>query len=270
MRRLLGWATLLGAREARTYDAFLQLGADPSKVRLIPDLTIQMRQAEPSVGAAILNAAGGDPKRRNLAICLRDFRADAACRRHHYSRGFDQATLDRYHTAIAALTTHAVRELGCNLVFCPMHTVAPDDDRRVAREILAAIPEAAIRDRVTLVERQCDPREMKSLLGLMHAIVGVRFHSLVLATAMSVPSLAVAYAHKNRAFVEYVGEGEHVCDLGALDPADLCGRLAALLKDCDQVATRLRRRYGQIQKEFCQEVATFRRLVPARSRGFDR
>ena len=258
-------ADFLGAREEKTLQALQRFTDDEHKVEMVPDAAIQMRPSDPNRAATLLSEAGVDPSARNAAICLRDFRSDPRFQLHHYSRRYEPATLERYHTAIRKAAEHCVRRHDSHVVFCPMHTAGQDDDRRVAAEIRAAIRDEGVRRCVTVLKRQHTPRDMKAILGSMHINIGVRFHSLVLATSMLVPSVAIAYAQKSLALMNYIQQGEYASDIAEIDADQLCGRIDDLIAHHGATADQLRRRYAEINAAYSSQVARVGELIARRS-----
>lgn len=260
MQRVAGWADFLGAREDRTLQRFSQL-AEPAKVHLVPDVAVQLVPSTVERAEELLQSAGVDPGARRVSICLRDFRADRRFQRHHYSRAYEPASLVRYHDTVRQIIEHAVRRHDCQIVLCPMHTIAPDDDRRLAEEIRNSVADAGIRRRIVPLVQQHGPRDMKAMLGRMDANVGVRFHSLVLATSMHVPSIALAYAHKNHAWMNYIGMPTYAHDLATLSASPLCDQLDATLAEREALQAQLQARYAQIHQHFRHQLDAAWRII---------
>lgn len=210
-------AAILGAREQRSLDAFADLtSADDPRLAFVPDAAIGMRPHDPERGAEVIAAAGMDPDRPFLAISMRDFTASDAFQTHHYTRGLDAAQMDAYVDACRGIIERAVMTHDLAVLMAPMHTNPPDDDRRVMHDVVGGLaPE--VRRKVVLMEDQLGPRDMKAVLGRAEALVGVRFHSLVLATSMDVPSMSLSYAHKNTAIMHQMGLDGFALDIATVE-----------------------------------------------------
>jgi polysaccharide pyruvyl transferase WcaK-like protein len=266
LRRIVSWSDLLGGREENTLDRFRQLAPDPDKVAYVPDTAMSMRPSDPSRAAELLIADGADPQARNLAICMRDFRAERSFQIHHYSRAFDDGTLARYHETAIRLAEHAIRAHDCNVVFCPMNTRPPDDDRRVMNEVRESISDPELKKRTTVITQQHGPRDMKAILGSMHAVVGVRFHSLVLAMSMSVPALAICYALKNQAIMQQMHQSRFSLDLVEADPDRAIERLDELMEARSQLVRTLCDRNAQIERVYGRQLDRLGELIRNRCR----
>jgi polysaccharide pyruvyl transferase WcaK-like protein len=69
----------------------------------------------------------------------------------------------------------------------------------------------------------------------MDACIGIRFHSLVLATSMGVPTMTLAYAHKNHSIMDQLGLGEFSIDLAGVDTDAAVAMLESLMDDRTRV-----------------------------------
>jgi polysaccharide pyruvyl transferase WcaK-like protein len=268
-RRIARRASILGGREARTVERLEALAPGTGTACLVPDAAFGMTPSPPSTARTLLADAGVDPDARRVAICMRDFRSERKFQAHHYSSAFDGPARERYADVMRRIAEHLVRRHDADVVFCPMHTVAPDDDRRIMREVREAIADESVRNRCTLLESQLGPREMQAILGSMYATIGVRFHSTVLSAAMGVPCLAVGYAPKNRAIMEQLGLGEYVFDLSDLRFEPVVERLDDLLANRSGIADTLRTECGELRHRFhaaCDRLAALASDHSRRSR----
>jgi polysaccharide pyruvyl transferase WcaK-like protein len=240
MRRIAMWSSLLGGREELTVRNLRQYADRPDKSVYVPDTAILMLPAAESEARRILAAAGCDLARPTVAISMRDFRSDRRFQKHHYSRSLSDDTLRRYRETFREIAECAVRDFDFDVVFLPMHTHAPDDDRRIMREVVEGIEDEESRSRCSVVMEQCGPREMKAILALMHATIGVRFHSLVLSASVGTPAFAFCYALKNREIMRGLGFEQFAIDLEKIGTEPVIRRLREFFEQRDQIAEQLR------------------------------
>jgi len=239
LRGILGSCDFIGAREETTFRAFKDSVKDTAvadKLHLVPDMACAMKPIKEPEAKGLLVAELGSINGPVLGICLRDFRASRRFQEHHYSRAYNSENLESYHRAAFAVARHAIERYNCKVVFFPMHTLAPDDDRRLAHEVYSQLKDVGLADSAHVVEHQYGPREMKGMLGVIDFLVGVRFHSVVLGISMGTPTLGFSYALKNSAFLKYVGLERLAVDLNELSEDKGIEMLDGLIKE--QLLTR--------------------------------
>jgi polysaccharide pyruvyl transferase WcaK-like protein len=100
---------------------------------------------------------------------------------------------------------YLVDEIGVRVLLVPMYFGQGDLE---TCDRVASL--AGVTGRVRVLRNAIPPRDLKSLLGLMSAHVGVRLHSCILATASGVPSVAVQYMNKHREYFAMMGMDEYL------------------------------------------------------------
>ena len=200
----------LSGRDHETVRGLSELMHGTRPVAFVPDPATRLTPL-PSEGArALLAEQGVGPHRKAIAICLRDFHAGRQFGMHHYDRQFSPHEIENYLDATAHMVKTLLKETDYTLLFLPMHTLQPDDDRIPPAMVVERLGTAADPNRVQVVTRQFQPREMKALLGLMDVVVGMRFHSLLLASSMGIPVVSISYASKNESLMDLISQGEHM------------------------------------------------------------
>lgn len=203
-------AAYLSGRDPETVRSLSELMNGTRPVAFIPDPATRVTPVSSEEARALLTEEGAGHHQKGIAICLRDFRADRQFGVHHYDRQFAPREVENYLNATAHLVTILLEKTDYTVLFLPMHTVQPDDDRIPATIVAERLGTAADLKRVKVVTRQFQPREMKALLGLMDLVVGMRFHSLLLASSMGTPVVSISYASKNESIMDLIGQREHM------------------------------------------------------------
>ncbi|MCP4641986.1 MAG: hypothetical protein GY851_16205 [bacterium] len=247
-------AVFLGGRESRTVEWLGDVARDPGKACLFPDPATRLKPLDDVDADALLDELGLARDAPILAVCPRDLTAASGFRSAHYNREFTADQTACLLDTLARLVTRAIRRHGARVVFLPMHTTAPDDDRSVAARVMERIEEPAVRDRILAVERQLGPREMKAVLGRMTAVVGMRFHSLVLSMTMNTPTYALSYAPKGDAIMAFWGRDAYVQDLRDLDADRLIADVNGILASPAPHAQALRARNETIDRMYAVEL----------------
>lgn len=199
----------LSGRDYETVRGLSELMKGTRSVAFIPDPATRLTPASIEEARALLADQGVGPAQRAIAICLRDFCAGQQFSMHHYDRQFSPREVENYLNATAHMVRTLLEKTDYTVLFLPMHTVQPDDDRIPAEMVAERLRTAADPKRVKVLTRQFQPREMKALLGLMDLVVGMRFHSLLLASSMGTPVVSISYATKNESIMDLIGQREH-------------------------------------------------------------
>jgi colanic acid/amylovoran biosynthesis protein len=99
-----------------------------------------------------------------------------------------------YIRLLAGIVDHLVANYGARPVFI-CHEIYEErkDDAWVARQVIAASSHA---DTITVVSGNNSAETLKKMIGELDFLVASRFHSLVAALSLAVPSIAIAWAHK--------------------------------------------------------------------------
>jgi polysaccharide pyruvyl transferase WcaK-like protein len=177
-----------------------RLGIDPARVVVAPDLSSRVRPASTAQAHATLRAAGLNPGRPIVGLCL---------------TAVNGSLVD---PLLQAVSEAMDRLPDVQFCFVPMSQhpfVASHNDLILARTM------RTIQPRLAILEAPLAPAMALSLFGSFAAVVGMRYHSLLFAARTRVPIVAVPYAAKCAAWIAENG----------IDPVDLAdGALAARLE----------------------------------------
>ncbi len=237
-------AVYLSGRDTQTVEGLSELVRAQIPVEFVPDPATQLTPLSQEQARALLQEQGIPADRGAVAICLRGFRASPAFGVHHYDSRFSPQEVDAYLEALRDLVRTLVRKTDRTIVFFPMHTVEPDDDRVAAMAVVDGLEPAIDRQRVNVVMRQYEAREMKALLGLMDVVVGARFHSLLLASSMGTPIISLSHASKNESIMDLIGQREHLVGIREVSGDWLSRHLHEILSQQDRIRAALRERYA--------------------------
>lgn len=186
------------------------------ELHFTPDPAITLTPVEQNVLEKILDREGLlKLKKPMIGICLRNFIISGKFRVHHYKK-FDENNVENFKNVIAQIADH-LTTVG-SVVFIPMHTIDPDDDRVIAQDVINRMKNAS---NVHKIDQQYRPRELIGVLNSMDLVISARLHSLVLGSAMFVPVVGIGYGHKTKGFMECIGQGNYYFDLESLNVHDL-------------------------------------------------
>lgn len=220
------------------------LGLDPSKVRLIPDTAFAIRPVESRGVKTILAKvrAGSDVPFGVVTV------------RQAVLGGRTRAQrTDEFLVKMAEFSRKVLKRAVVDriVVVAQVHGPQPlEDDRPIA----AALVELIADSRVHLVLDDLSPSELGALYAQARFLVGTRFHSVILALAAEVPSIAVSYfGPKAHGIMQMMGMEDYCLDMDAFDPAEAFALLERVLRA--QMRTQIQSRVAQFRRNLSDEVA---------------
>lgn len=118
------------------------------------------------------------------------------------------------------------------------------------------------RQRLRLLGEVVHPCQYLSLAGSARCVIGMRLHSLVLASLKGVPVLALSYAPKVKAFMKQLKLDDQVIDVAVEPDIDhFADCLADVLANSEQIRTRIERRVRELQNLNQAALAKFLKVI---------
>lgn len=195
-RMIANLSDAIMVREESSGELLQQIGVPAERVQeMFADVAFINPPAPPERAAEILRAHGVEPEEQLLGVNVNAY----------LDRWLGSAsTLDRagFIAAFARALDTVIEDCGPRVVF----VITQIMDLPIATEIRDRM---AHRDRVPIVSnRDLSNQEIMAVLGRMSLFIGMRLHSLILASTMGAPVLPLAYAPKVRHFARTLGIGE--------------------------------------------------------------
>ncbi|MCA9248238.1 MAG: polysaccharide pyruvyl transferase family protein [Planctomycetales bacterium] len=131
-----------------------------------------------------------------------------------------------------------LRTIDMPLLLVP-HVVHPrDDDHHFLAEVQRR---AAVTDeRLLLLPRDLDCRQIKGVIARLQAFIGARTHSTIAALSSCVPTLSIGYSLKSRGInLDIFGHTEHLAPIDQLDANSLATAAEGLLRNQSQIRRHL-------------------------------
>ena len=124
-----------------------------------------------------------------------------------YHQELDRAVINRIRH-MQALTADRLIDEGYKVSFMPFHTVSPDDDREEVRRIRNLMHSEA-----DVLHRPTSIRSALETLGGATLVVGLRLHSLILASLQATLFVSVDYDIKMRGYMEHMKATEYIAEI---------------------------------------------------------
>lgn len=116
-------------------------------------------------------------------------------------------------------------------------------------EICRAVANGLDPQHAALIQADEDPRLLRALLGQAEVFIGCRFHSVVGALAMGVPTLTIGWSHKYREMVEPLQPGDWTLDWRDFDVETAFRRFQDLAASRSAVAATIRQRLADVRRD---------------------
>jgi len=162
-----------------------------------------------------------------------------------YSHSLSRKEVENYILAHAKALDMAIENYGLNVVFLPHYVTGfQDDDLKVCELVLH---EMKNKDRAKIVNTQ-GVAEFKSLLDQMDMIISSKMHPAVLGVSGYVPTLCIAYDHKQIGFFKNLGMADCTVPLREFSCEKLLAKIDFIWNDKEKIRASLTRRIPALQE----------------------
>lgn len=169
-----------------------------------------------------------------------------------YSQSFSSRDIKRYVSENAKALDLAIELFSANIVFLPHYVTGFDyDDLEISRLIRS---EMKNKDQATLIEvKNLD--DFKSYLDRMHIIVTSKMHPAVLGISGYVPTICIAYDHKQTGFLTGLGLSDFVIDIKTVSHEKLISMIERAWRERDQITHLLKAQVPKMKSNVRKAMA---------------
>ena len=151
---------------------------------------------------------------------------------------------------IAQVADHLIAIHKAQVIFIPMSSpggeIAPSlNDAQVSKETIDLMK---FKENVFILAGEYSPKELKAFLGQMDLVIGMRMHSLVLASMMNVPVIGMELSPKFRSFFELIGQTEYLLAQDNINYRSLLEKIDEALSEREKLGDELKSRKRTIQE----------------------
>ena len=160
---------------------------------------------------------------------------------------------ERFQEVVAGAVDRAISELDVDVLFVETQVM----DLPMAEGVIAKIRR---RDRVSMVSnRELSHNEIAGLLARVDALVAMRTHALILASAAHTPVCGIIVYPKTRGFLDQIDSGDMVIEFGGLTEENMWASISDLWERRDALRARLGR---SVERERARVGDAARGLAP--------
>jgi polysaccharide pyruvyl transferase WcaK-like protein len=151
--------------------------------------------------------------------------------------------LNKIKQALARTADHLISKLGAKIVFIPTDYYADSDDRVDAYEVLGLMKH---KDRASVIVNGYDDHTLKGIIGQMDVGIGLRYHFIVFATTMQVPTIGIYlgeyYKMKIGGILELMEQGKYALDFEKTSAEEIVALVKGALQNKEEIKKKLEER----------------------------
>lgn len=175
-----------------------------------------------------------------------------------------------YNNRIASILSKVIDDLienlGANILMIP-HVYNPDVDDRIA--IKAIYEMINNKSNVYIIHNEYTAQELKGIIGLCDLFIGMRMHSTIASTSMSIPTVGIAYSHKMYGIIgEALDQDKYILDINEIEYETLIEKIYEAWKNREQIKQELDSRIPSIKEKALSNGIIVKKFID--ERGLDR
>jgi len=184
--KVLSKVDYITVRDQESLEFLRNLGLSPERMQVTADAVFMLPQATLSDGKILMSRSGLSGNTDVVGVAV---------------RSWDN---DKYLGALVD-ALDVLADEGKQIYIIPFQYPA---DMVVAKKL-----QGALRHSSRILDRVCSTEEMLSVIGNLSLLIGMRLHSLIFASVMRIPFVALEYDPKVTSFVK----NQRVCSAGSVD-----------------------------------------------------
>ena len=147
---------------------------------------------------------------------------------------------------MARTIDYITTKLNAHVIFFPHNktTSLIRNDKLASMKIFDKIEN---KSRVTILNNDYTPEQLKGMYGCMSFFIGTRFHSCILALSGNVPTIAIGYRHKALGVMRMLDLDDWVCDINTITTQELTSKLDKIWAERDNVKSKLEKKMKMMQ-----------------------
>ncbi len=184
--KILNKVDVITLRDDKSDIELKNLGVTEPKVIITADPAFTIDTDASLSGRYFTSRAGVPVGTKLCVVSIREFKTSA----------------ENFVEEMAKLCDFMVEEQGVYPLFVPMQYPA---DIKISQQVMAKMQNKAY-----IINRELSVAEMFSVLSESEMVIGMRLHSLIYATTLEIPAMALVYDPKISAFIESINQPDYI------------------------------------------------------------
>lgn len=249
--KALRQTTLLTTREKISNQFLESLSVKNS---FFPDLGFFLNPSERDMSDYLLSH-GIPVDKKKVVMTLRPYR--------FLGKSNPQELFRKYIYSFECLVSHLVKK-GYHITFMA-HTLGPsshEDDRLAIRDVVDALPKDLRTHTSCIEDFDLTCKDVEKIYSYYNYMVGTRFHSVIFALNVNVPSIAIAYGgNKGKGIMNVLGNDDYSIDMDKIDDSLLISVFDKLESNRDSYLQNLQKKKDEIMKQRLVLVKNIREVL---------
>ncbi len=223
-KRTLEKADLITLRDANALAELKGLGVENKNTVLTADPAFNLEGADRERGERLLREQGADTNKKILGISVRSWKR----------------LPPDFADSLAQIADYAAERYDLYTVFLPMQ---PSRDTALSERIMNKLKTPA-----TIMSGGETVEDMLSVVSCMEVCIGMRLHTLIYASANSVPLIGLVYDPKINGFMDYIGQKSYI-DVERVTFERLKDSLDYTMEHYSEIKGRLQPRLAELKEK---------------------
>lgn len=187
VKAIFNKATAITIRDQFAYDDLVSYGVNKNLLQVTADPVLLLKGSDKDQIKKLISDIGLDPNQKIIGISIRPWK-------EWYERQLKAFTSVIYQIA---------KKYNYQILLIPFQMSSDMWICKEAEVCFKSRPESDVN--IKILEKELNPSEMMSLIGCMDVVVGMRLHSLIMASTNNIPSVGISYDPKVSYFSSLVG-----------------------------------------------------------------
>ncbi|MHA1334052.1 MAG: polysaccharide pyruvyl transferase family protein [Candidatus Odinarchaeia archaeon] len=246
------FSDLIMVRDRLTFQYLRNLGISKNKILLCPDIALKMKPIDEKEAAQLLKAHGVNPNEKNIGVIPN-------VRIYEKLDHSGKVEKNRYFQLLVALIKYILNSLNANVVIIPHEFIkGTKDDRWLALQVMNKIGE---NERVHIIDREYETRQLKGIISCMDLVVTSRFHGAIAALSTGVPTIVVGWAHKYKELMKDFDEEDYFLDYKEASLKSLIPKISLLWEKKEVEHVKLLEKTVTLRKLIDNKMMHVKKLV---------
>lgn len=174
------------------------------------------------------------------------------------SKGDLKGKSQEYIMVMSETINYLIKQFDASIIFIPHVIIPTEDDRIVFEEVYQFVEN---KDRFKLITGDYTSDELKGIIGKCDLFIGSRMHTIIAATSMYVPAIAIAYSHKMPSLMKMLGQEKYVCDVMSVTFDELVFKIDEVWYNRFEISNKLELKMQKIKSNALQNAVFVKEIL---------